>query len=92
MNQTDVLNKFDVMISVLNSRVKNESKWVWFASVTKLWVLLAKIPCMDLTEEYADLVCVVDCNKSLLLHIDEVINDNVSQTDARLFTQIIHYV
>jgi len=47
---------------------------------------------MDLTEEYADLVCVVDCNKSLLLHIDEVINDNVSQTDARLFTQIIHYV
>jgi len=64
MNQTDFLNILDVMISLLNSRVKNESKWVWFASVTKIRNLLAKMSCMDSTEECADLVCVVDCNKN----------------------------
>jgi len=75
MNRTDFLNNTDVMIPVLNSQVKNESKWVWFASVTKpkclVWTRLKNV--------------LIRCVwwiaiKMLLLHIDEVIIDPVSHT------------
>ena len=86
-NQTDVLNKFDVITSVLNSRVKNESKWVRFASVTKS-------KCLVSTRLKNMLIWCVwwIAIKMLLLHIDEVIIDDGSHTEARLFTRIILYL
>ena len=81
MNQRDVLNKIDVMISVLNFRVKNESKWVRFAFVTKP-------KCLEWTRLKNMLIwCVWWIAIKMLLHIDDIFH-----TDARLFTRTIHYL